>query len=227
MANQMHPSLIRLYKNAAARDSFLYLDESYSVPDEYESGSFYILTVVKLTFNDLTGTRRVLRDIAGKNHWHTTDELRTSEGKARTIEMLKQFNSWGDTHLISVEIPLHNSRDLERARGNCLRALLTHVYLKDDDEPPKGLIFEKRLRNKDDDRDRRLIKKLKNEKIVPRDIGTAWVSPADECLLWTPDITYMAYRRQITHKEINETGSYFNAYLEEFSTIIQAPHFDR
>lgn len=42
MANQMHPSLIRLYKNAAARDSFLYLDESYSVPDEYESGSFYI-----------------------------------------------------------------------------------------------------------------------------------------------------------------------------------------
>lgn len=227
MTNQIHPSLVRLYKNAAAQDSFLYLDESYSVPDEYEAGSFYILTAVKLTFNDLPETRRILRDIAGKNYWHTTNELRTSEGKSRTVEMLQQFNSWGDTHLISVEIPLHNPRDLERARGNCLRSLLTHVYLNEDNDLPKGLIFEKRLTAKHDDRDRRLIKKLKNEKIVPADIGTAWVSPADECILWTPDITYMAYRRQITHKDINETGEYFNKYLEEFSTIIRVSRFER
>ena len=115
MKEHLHPSLVRLYGGASDDDAFLYLDESYSVPDEYESGSFYILAAVKLSYGDLEGTRKTLRDISEKDHWHTTDELRTSEGKYRTVEMLKQLDSWGDKHLVSVEIPLQSGRDLEQA----------------------------------------------------------------------------------------------------------------
>ncbi|CAB0532531.1 hypothetical protein FRC0360_00089 [Corynebacterium diphtheriae] len=38
MKEHLHPSLVRLYGGASDDDAFLYLDESYSVPDEYESG---------------------------------------------------------------------------------------------------------------------------------------------------------------------------------------------
>lgn len=220
MATYLHPSLFRLYSRAADDDTFLYLDESYSVPDEYEKGSFYILAAVKLSYGDLEGTRKALRDIAEKDHWHTTDELRTSDGKERTVEMLEQFDSWGDEHLISVEAPLQSGNDLEKARGDCLRALVKHVYGETRDDHPTGLIFEKRLRKIDDDRDRRLVKKLRQEGLFPREAGVAWVSPSDERLLWAPDITCMAYRRQITHKGRNETGDYFGTYLKQHSRII-------
>lgn len=222
MTKYLHPSLVRLYSNAADDDTFLYLDESYSVPDVYESGSFYILTAVQFSYGDLEGTRKTLRDIAEKDRWHTTDELRTSDGKERTVEMLEQLDSWGDEHLISVEVPLQAGGDLEEARGDCLRALVEHAYGETRSRHPKGLVFEQRLRKLDDDRDRRLVKRLRREGLLPREAGVAWVSPSDEHLLWTPDITCMAYRRQITHKGRNETGDYFGTYLERHSTIIRA-----
>ncbi|OWN69800.1 hypothetical protein [Corynebacterium diphtheriae] len=222
MKEHLHPSLVRLYGGASGDDAFLYLDESYSVPDEYESGSFYILAAVKLSYGDLEGTRKTLRDISEKDYWHTTDELRTSEGQYRTVEMLKQLDSWGDKHLVSVEIPLQSGGALEQARGDCLRSLVEHIYGSARDNPPAGLIFEKRLRRVDDNRDRRLVRRLRQEGIFPREVGVAWVSPSDEQLLWAPDITCMAYRRQITHKGRNETGDYFETYLEPHSTIIYA-----
>lgn len=222
MAKSLHPSLARMYGPADDEDCFLYLDESYSVPDAYESGSFYILTAVQFSYRDLEGTRKTLRDIAEKDYWHTTNELRTSDGKERTVEMLEQFDSWGDEHLISVEIPLQPGNDLEEARGDCLRALVEYVYGETRRRHPRGLVFEQRLRKLDDDRDRRLIKRLRREELLPREVGAAWVSPSDECLLWAPDITCMAYRRQITHKGRNDTGDYFGTYLEQHSTIIHA-----
>ncbi|MHC9549260.1 hypothetical protein ACQQ67_10375 [Corynebacterium diphtheriae] len=205
MKEHLHPSLVRLYGGASDDDAFLYLDESYSVPDEYESGSFYILAAVKLSYGDLEGTRKTLRDISEKDYWHTTDELRTSEGQYRTVEMLKQLDSWGDKHLVSVEIPLQSGGALEQARGDCLRALVEHIY-----------------GSARDNRDRCLVRRLRQEGIFPREVGVAWVSPSDEQLLWAPDITCMAYRRQITHKGRNETGDYFETYLEPHSTIIYA-----
>ncbi|AEX43214.1 hypothetical protein CDHC01_0148 [Corynebacterium diphtheriae HC01] len=78
------------------------------------AGSFYILAAVKLSYGDLEGTRKTLRDISEKDYWHTTDELRTSEGQYRTVEMLKQLDSWGDKHLVSVELPLQSGEPLSR-----------------------------------------------------------------------------------------------------------------
>lgn len=222
MPKHLHPSLVRLYSNAADFDTFLYLDESYSVPDEYEDGSFYILTAVQVCYRDLQGTRKTFREIANKDFWHTTDELRSTDGKERTVEMLEQLASWGDEHFISVEIPIESSNDLEEARGDCVRALVEHVFGANRGTFPKGLIFEKRLRRIDDDRDRRLIKRLRVEGLLPREVGAAWVSPSEEILLWAPDITCMAYRRQITHTGRDETGDYFGSYLEQHSRIIRA-----
>lgn len=227
MAAHLHPSLVRLYRDAADNDTFLYIDESYSIPDEYEKGSFYILSAVKLRYADLDGTRESLRAIADSDRWHTTEELRTSDGKKRTVEMLEQLHSWGDEHFISVEIPLPNGDDHEKGRGDCLRALVEHSYRGAKDDYPSGLIFEKRLKKSDDDRDRHLIKALRAEGLLPKEAGTAWVSPSDEQLLWAPDITCMSYRRQITHREKDETGKYFETYLEQQSTIIRATPRDK
>ncbi|CAB0933926.1 hypothetical protein FRC0475_00189 [Corynebacterium diphtheriae] len=146
MKEHLHPSLVRLYGGASDDDAFLYLDESYSVPDEYESGSFYILAAVKLSYGDLEGTRKTLRDISEKDYWHTTDELRTSEGQYRTVEMLKQLDSWGDKHLVSVEIPLQSGGALEQARGDCLRSLVEHIYGSARDNPPAGAHLRKAIK---------------------------------------------------------------------------------
>lgn len=227
MAANLDPSLVRLYRDAADDDTFLYIDESYSIPDEYERGSFYILSAVKLRHADLDATREILRTTADSDRWHTTEELRTFDGKKRTVEMLEQLHSWGDEHFISIEVPLPNENDHEQARGDCLRALVEHAYGKTQDTYPSGLIFEKRLKKIEDDRDRRLIKKLRKEGLLPQEAGTAWVSPSAERLLWAPDITCMIYRRQITHKGKDETGEYFETYLEKQSTIIRATPLDK
>lgn len=224
MSRPLHPSLARAYKNAPDEAAFLYFDESYAVPDAFQSKSFYILTAAQLRFRDLDSTRATLRNIVGGQWWHTTEALRSAEGKDTTEELLRQMQEWADPYFVSVALPLTNAHDPENARRDCLRSLLSHVYrVPQENTLPTGLIFEARREHRDNDRDRNMLKRLRLDGVLPHSVTTAWVSPADECLLWLADLACMAYRRHLTHAD--KTGSYFTKYMEKITELITIdPH---
>lgn len=215
MSARLHPSLARMYASGdGVEDAFLYLDESYSIPDAYESGSFYILSAAQVKRADLAGTRSALQEIAGGGWWHTTDALRTSNGRETTEELLEQINAWADPFFISVATPLVQGGDPEDARRDCLRELMSYVHSSDSPTHPHGIVFEARHHQKENNRDRRLVKLLRTQDMLPGDTHVAWVSPGDECLLWLADLACMVYRRQLTHRDA--TSRYFADYLCQF-----------
>ncbi|MBC3185693.1 hypothetical protein H7347_03745 [Corynebacterium sp. zg-331] len=222
MSRLQHPSLVRMYgQGADDEDCFLYLDESYSIPDAYKDGAFYILSAAQVRHADLAGTRRELQKIVGGGWWHTTDALRSTQGRTKTKKLLEQINAWADPYFITIATPLDERFDSENARRDCLRALISYVYSPAVSTTPRGIVFEARHHQKENNRDRRLVRLLREEGIMPADVHVAWVSPAEECLLWLADLTCMAYRRQLTHQD--DTSRYFATYLEAHVHVIEVP----
>lgn len=213
---KQHPSLARIYGQKGDFES-LYFDETFTDPKEGLSRSFYLLCAVQIEHKNLHAIREELYEIAGGEYWHSTEALQTAEGKQRYVEMLEYCRDWKDPGIIACKIELEDGMPSEEARRDCIRALLSDAIPTIDSLG--GLIFEARQQSKDNDRDRRFIKKLREEKVVPQSINSAWVSPAEERILWLPDIIGMSFRRTITHAD--DTAEYFDNYLSGHVRVIE------
>ncbi|WP_144414289.1 hypothetical protein [Corynebacterium mustelae] len=194
------------------------MDESYREPaKQSDKDGYYIIAGSVLTKDTLEGTRIRLQEIVGHNHFHTTEALQTTDGTHTVHALLDQCHQWEDKHLLVVKTRLGPGDDTEHARQQCLTALIREL-----DTNTRAIIFEKRQHNKDNNADQALIKKLRNQKLLPQSVRTVWVSPSDEKLLWLPDLVAMAYRRTITHTD--DTRLLFPRYLQQSATIIPIPN---
>lgn len=213
----LHPSLARIYGTANPQSEFLFIDESYTTPQEGLNSAFYLLTAVKFSYADLPGVRADLQDIACGDYWHTTEALQTKEGTQTFEEFLDYFRSEADPSFITCKTSLTTRYNTEDARQDCLRALLNLSVPSS--EGLAGVVFEKRNVARDNNRDRKFLKVLEQEGVIPQSLGRAWVSPIDELALWAPDIVGMAYRRQRTHSD--STSKFFNRYLAATAKVIE------
>lgn len=214
------PTLDKAYGNLKSDHRILFIDETYNAPDEGMEHTFYTICGVLITCENLPPTREELCEIVEKNYWHTTDELRTSTGKATVVDLLEFCHEVDDLYFLAHKSPITEDMSTEDARQECLRGLFSHIGNTPELQSNTPLIvMEKRQDHAHDDADRALIKKLRQEKIIDRHTQVVITSPQDECLLWLPDLVAMAFRRKITHKD--DTAQYFDKYIKSSTTVIK------
>lgn len=206
------------YANVKTGGAVLYVDETYNSPkDEDVDQTFYTLCGVLLKKDILNGMRKNLDDLVPTGWWHTTDALNENRHD-EVVALLKMCYEFDDIYVFAHKTPLLKGERLEEARSECWQKLLVYVA---EHYPELGLvIFESRGRASLDRADFSFVNKLRNEKKFPRATRIVSASPAVEHLLWIPDLMAMAHRRKLTHSGKDETGNYFDRYVQKNAIII-------
>ncbi|QEN12872.1 hypothetical protein ACRDU6_09385 [Mycolicibacterium sp. ELW1] len=182
-----------------------YLDESYQAPaDGSHQGSFYLFTAVLVAVKDMATLRSGLDEIADCDYWHTSEALKTDDGRALTRQMLDYLAEGIEpcviTHRVTVDA---DDSDAEEARKQCYQALTVALTTGRTGawDPVDLLILEERNQRNFKNKDQANHKELVSTKLVPRQTRLLQTSPSCEHLLWLPDLAASAYRRTITHQD--------------------------
>ena len=230
MDKNLHPSLVRVY--ACQEDAHIaYFDETYTGVND-AGRSFYAVTASIYRKEELEDLRTDLIDIVdnffnkARPYWHTTEAIKTKEGQERYEELLDYLSCHSDVSFITCQTSIKPKTDNqesskkitgpeENARRECFKKLFGQFL--NQTENLQGLVFEKRKRHEDNDRDRSFFNTLKKDGYVP-DLSRAWVSPYDEVALWVPDIVGMAYRHKLIMPSA-PLGSHFDNYLSSSTYV--------
>lgn len=177
-----------------------YLDETYRI--EAGTSGYYVMSAVVIESGQRDFVRDGIKGIVGGNYWHTTDALQTEVGRRTTCELLDYLN---DPEGREVCLIAHQRRlaenDLrgEEARAACLKSLLGHL---NGSGSPMGqvdlFVLEKRLNQSMVNRDAKTKDEAVQAGLVSKQARLFQISPADEALLWLPDLVCSAYRQQVT-----------------------------
>lgn len=178
-----------------------YLDETYSV-DPAHKVRFYAVSAVIIPSASRDSTRNALHEVAQSEYWHTTEELRNDP--EHVVEMLRCFASSnaGEQCVVALVAPLEDSdKDGEQGRRKALLALFQCLG-----QAVKVFVMEERLTRRQSNWDAA----VKNEAIahgyLKPDARLIQASPADEKLLWLPDLTCSAVRQQ----HLKRSGRFFD-----------------
>ncbi|ARV85391.1 hypothetical protein LFT51_29210 (plasmid) [Mycobacterium intracellulare subsp. chimaera] len=195
-----HPVLDRAYASTAG--AVAYLDETFDY-GEHGTGRFYVFTAVVVERTELQLLREELRDIAGGTFWHTTDELRTEEGRKKASEMLNFLGDGDEICVIAHHSRVGDDQDLEAARRACLRGLASTLSVGA--APLRGsidlMVLEERNPRNRSNLDRKNIAVMRAEGLVHRSMQAVLTSPKYEHLLWLPDLVSSAYRGTFTRAD--------------------------
>ena len=82
--------------------------------------------------------------------------MRSCDGRKKVEEMLKLCDNFEDLQYIACLRPLQQNQDIEHARQDCLEQLIT--ALTKNEPSLKGIIFEARRSQSDNDKDRNTLK---------------------------------------------------------------------
>lgn len=196
-----HPVLDSAYANTAG--AVAYLDETFD-HGEHGTSRFYVFTAVVVERAEMQPLREELRDIAGATFWHTTDELRTEEGRKKASAMLNFLGDGDEICVIAHHSPVdQDDDDLEDARRACLRGLASTLSIGT--VPLRGpidlMVLEERNPRNRSNLDRKNISAMRAERLVHRSMQVVHTSPKYEHLLWLPDLVSSAYRATITRAD--------------------------
>lgn len=161
-----------------------------------------------------------------ENYWHSAEAMQSSQGCQRFEEMLKYLANNKDASILTCKTPIQPSKKqsgggrkdvshVENARRDCIRELL--AWAVHEVNNLAGVVFERRATQQDNDRDRKMLKRLKKDGVIPQELIPTWVTPSQEQALWVPDIVCMAYRRTRTHTD--RTAQYFFEYLNDITEV--------
>lgn len=196
-------ALADFYRRHAA-SPVAFIDETYSV-DPHHANRFYVMSAVIVQPTERDALRATVRAMANTSFWHTTDQLRTVEGRARVREILAFL---ADPHgseicVLSHVAPVgHSDTSGEVARAQALRALLSWCA---NDACPAGattaFVMERRRLREEANTDAATKARALRDGLVPSRTGLIQVSPADESLLWLADAVCSAYRQNLTGRD--------------------------
>lgn len=87
--------------------------------------------------------------------------MRSCDGRKKVEEMLKLCDDFEDLQYIACLRPLQRNQDIEHARQDCLELLIT--ALTKNEPSLKGIIFEARRSQSDNDKDRNTLKRMRKK----------------------------------------------------------------
>jgi hypothetical protein len=189
-----------------------YIDESYNT-DRSFSQQYYILTAVIVQGSERDLLRDDLVEMVGGSHWHTTQALRTADGREKTHRLLEYLaaEEGNEKCVLSVMITIHpNDRDGEQARKQAFYKLFEELT------PEIELfVLERRMNDAQAGIDANTKRDAIDAGICPPTTKMPQRSPAIEPLLWLPDLVCSAYRQRLTGRDC----TYFD-HVQEISTLI-------
>lgn len=197
-----------------------YLDESYSV-DPAHPHKFYIMSAVVVEPDQRDLLRSEIVAAAGSSWWHTTDALRSEDGRLRTHAMLTALADPAGTewcviaHRRAIE---PGDVDGEEARAAALTALLAHLATGSSPvgDPVSLFVLERRRERRQANRDARTKAQAVADGVISARTSLLQVTPAEEQLLWLPDVVCSAYRQQVVRGD----SSYFS-HIEAMTTLLE------
>jgi len=179
-----------------------YIDETYSL-DLSHGERFYTVTAVLIEADARDGLRTGIRQEVGSDYWHTTEELRTAAGRARTLSLLDYL---ADSHGSEACVVAHtrnldaDDHDGELARSRALTRLLTNVCSETDDAAV-AVVLEARRGRALSNRDAATKADAVATGQLDARIRMLQTSPRDENLLWLPDLVCSAHRQVATRSD--------------------------
>ncbi|MFT4298365.1 MAG: hypothetical protein QM597_01820 [Aeromicrobium sp.] len=99
-----------------------FLDETYHVEKDGRR-RFYVMAAVVVLHGDRNPLREELDSLVPGGWWHTTDQLRTEEGRARTRALLRTFRVPDESCVVVDKVVLDDDDDGLQARGVVLGRL--------------------------------------------------------------------------------------------------------
>ncbi len=195
-----------------------FLDETYHVEKD-DRRRFYVMAAVVVLHEDRDPLRDELDALVPDGWWHTTDELRTDEGREHARSLLQTFRIPDETCVIVDKVALDDGdEDGTQARGAVLGRLLTAAHTAEfGSHPPVNLaVIEEQREARKNNFDRLIRKQLMEAKTIGESMALASVSPGSEHLLWLPDLVCSAYRQKLLFQRNELFGA-----IEELTHVVQ------
>lgn len=199
----MSNTLTSLYQRAEGAVAFI--DESYYAPSSGKGRTFYITAAVVVPVEGLESLRGDLIEVARTGYWHTAEAAQNSDGRLDILSMGQILR--GKSKLICwLYEPLEQSdREGEAARAKSLRHGINELVRKF--LPSAGLIiYESRQKGYQENADHRLIREMRAAGKLDRYFKIHAESPANEPLLWSPDLVAWSFRQEF----LGRTSEYFD-----------------
>jgi len=201
MTNQSS-TLDGLYSRA--QGAVAYVDESYYSPSHGTGRTFYVICATIVQQEARGSLREGLLSLAGGDFWHTTEAARSSSGRDKLRAMIDLLRV-SATSVCWITEPLSKSdREGESARAELLREStkdLIEMHL-----PASGLIiYERRRTGYQANADVRVFTEMRSKSKIDRAFLIHPESPANEPLLWAPDVVAWSYRQSFLGRD----ASYF------------------
>jgi hypothetical protein len=218
MGRPGNANLARHY--ADNRGAVAFLDESYNA-DPARGDTFYVVSAVVAEAAQIVPLRDGLDELVPDGWWHTTDQLLTEPGRRSTRELLKYLAEGRETCVVTHRRRLEaGDRDGENGRRAALRAVFAHLWERT--AAQGGQVKLAVLEERRELSQRRADMATRAEAISSGLCGAAFrlvqVSPADEHLLWLPDLACSAYRRNVVQGD----PSYFDE-IRAVTTVLIVP----
>ncbi|BCP14837.1 hypothetical protein [Mycobacterium paraintracellulare] len=191
-----------------ARGGYIaFLDETFQLDDSDvdRRTEFYMLSAVVVHRDDLASLRGDLRKVVGGDFWHTSDELKTPEGRARARRVAEFLGDpqGNEVGIVAIKSPVAEGMG-DAARAACFRQVGRTLCAGGTplaDEGVHLMILEQRRMQRNRSYDTSIVKGLRKEGTLCRHCHMIQASPTHENLLWLPDLVSSAVRRHHLDQE--------------------------
>lgn len=197
-----------------------YLDETYHIESDGRR-RFYVMAAVIVLHQDREPLRNELDSLVPDGWWHTTDALRSEDGRNAARSLLQTFRIPDETCVIVEKVEIdENDKDGLQARGEVLGRMLTATHHAEFDSHPSVdlAVIEEQREARKNNFDRSIRKQLITAAKIRGSMALASVSPGTEHLLWLPDLVCSAYRQKMLFGREELFGE-----IEELTHVVQLP----
>lgn len=198
-AGQGQYNVLKTHYERSGAGAVAYLDETYHVEADGRR-RFYVMAAVVVLEHDRDPLRGDLDQLVPEGWWHTTDELKTDEGRDQARTLLQTFQVPEETCVIVDKVAAdERDKDGLQARGAALGRLLAAIHhAEHGTHPPVSLaVVEEQREARKNNFDRSVRKKLIADGVIASSMTLLAVSPGTEHLLWLPDLVCSAYRQKM------------------------------
>lgn len=196
-------AVLRTHYAKAGDSPVAFLDETYHL-DRDGRERFYVMAAVVVAARDRDPLRSALDDIVPSGWWHTSEQLRSEQGRADALRLLETLQAPEDACVIvdHAAVAATDDDDAQARHAALSRLLLALDRGEGQDEGRVGLaVAEEHRIRRVNNADRATRSSLLTTGRLTGPLGLVHASPGSEHLLWLPDLVCSAYRQERVRRD--------------------------
>lgn len=182
------------FSNVATMPIDYFIDETFHAPSNPGGSHFYVFALVGLERENLRHYREELRRLVVRSRWHSSEMLGKQSGRDRFRKTVMYFSEFAHLHIFVVNQIPEADRTGENTRRKLITFIVRNMLTRDSES---FLIFENRGSSGQKNQD---LETLRGTLSLEQRSKVRFLEPANEELLWLPDMLASAYRYHLTGK---------------------------